>query len=270
VKESERRKGFVMAEKVVVAGLGEVGRPLLYILSRRFDCAGIDVEPVLIKAPCSVLHICYPSQIGDFVAVTADYIQRLRPALTIIHSTVPPGTTRKIQAEIGDSNLAYSPVRGKHARMEEDMLRYRKFVAAPRQAALEAALEHLSQAGFRTTTLPSPELAELAKVLETTYLGVLIAWTQEMERLAARYGGTFSDVNRFIEDVDYLPSHIFPGVIGGHCVLPNIKLLQTVVDSQFLDLVVKSNLLKAQLPEADCIGEMSDENRTDRIGVLGA
>jgi len=30
-------------ELVVVAGLGEVGRPLLHIPSRRFDCVGIDV-----------------------------------------------------------------------------------------------------------------------------------------------------------------------------------------------------------------------------------
>jgi UDP-N-acetyl-D-mannosaminuronate dehydrogenase len=261
-----------MAERgfVVVAGLGEVGRPLLEILSRRFDCAGIDVEPAIVEGPCSVLHICYPFQIPGFVAVTVEYMQRLGPALTIIHSTVPPGTTRKIQAEIPNSCLAYSPVRGKHARMEHDMLRYRKFVAASRQRVLEAALEHLSQAGFRTTTLPSPELAELAKLLETTYLGVLIAWTQEMERLAARYGGTFSDMHSFIEEVDYLPSHIFPGVIGGHCVLPNIDLLRAAVDSQFLDLVVESNLLKMQLQEAVCAGEVNDENRIDRIGVLGA
>jgi len=256
-------------ELVVVAGLGEVGRPLLYVLSRRFDCVGIDVEPIDIDSPCSVLHICYPFQIADFVAVTVKYIQRLRPALTIIHSTVPPGTTRKIQAEIGDSCLAFSPVRGKHARMEEELLRYRKFVAAPRLNSLEAALEHLSQAGFHTATFNSPELAELAKLLETTYLGVLIAWTQEMERLAARYGGTFDEVNRFTEEVDYLPAHIFPGVIGGHCVLPNIELLRTGVESKFLDLVVESNLLKTQLPEAVCAGEIEDENRTDRIGVLG-
>ncbi len=257
-------------ELVVVVGLGEVGRPLLHILSRRFDCVGIDVEPVVIEAQCSVLHICYPYQIAGFVEVTAQYVHRMRPVLTIIHSSVPPGTTREIQKKIGDSWLAYSPVRGKHARMEEQMFQYRKFVAASRPDALQAALEHLGQVGFRTATFPSPELAELSKLLETTYLGVLIAWTQEMERLAAKYGGTFSDVNSFVEEVDYLPSNIFPGVIGGHCVLPNIDLLRTCVDSQFLDLVLESNLLKKQLPEAVCAGEVNHENRTDRIGVLGS
>jgi len=115
-----------------------------------------------------------------------------------------------------------------------------------------------------------PELAELAKLLETTYLGVLIAWAQEMERLAAQYEGSFSDVNRFIEEIDFLPSHIFPGAIGGHCVLPNIELLRSRVESQFLDLVVESNALKQQAQSAVCTGAANDQDRTDRVGVLGA
>lgn len=239
-----------MKESVVVAGLGEVGRPLLRILSSTFDCTGIDIEPARVAAPCSVLHICYPYQIDGYVRVTADYIRSLQPSLTIIHTSVPPGTTRQVQETVPDQLIAYSPVRGKHVRMQEEMLHYSKFVAAPRQPALGAALDHLSAAGFRTATLPSPELAELAKLLETTYLGVLIAWTQEMERMAAQYGGTFNDVNSLIEEVAFLPSHIYPGVIGGHCVLPNIDLLRARLDSKFLDLIVESNAQKSQMLSA--------------------
>jgi UDP-N-acetyl-D-mannosaminuronate dehydrogenase len=255
---------------VIVAGLGEVGKPLLRILSRTFECAGIDVDPSVIDRPCSVLHICYPFQIARFAEVTVEYVRELRPALTVIHSSVPPGTTREIQEFAGDTPIAYSPVRGKHARMIDDMQRYRKFVAAPTRGGLEAARDHLSMAGFRTATMPSPELAELAKLLETTYLGVLIAWTQEMERIAMRYGGDFKDVNSFVEEVNFLPSHIFPGVIGGHCVLPNIDLLRSQLESPFLDLIVESNSLKIQQPVAAGVGVTHDQDRTDRVGVLGA
>lgn len=257
-------------EVVVVAGLGEVGRPLMYILSRSYNCAGIDIEPVELQDPCSVLHICYPFEIDRFVEVTAEYVKNLNPALTIVHSSVAPGTTREIQDRIGDARLAFSPVRGKHAHMEADMMRYRKFVASHRQESLMDALEHLGGAGFQTAVFPSPEIAELAKMLETTYLGVLIAWTQEMERLAARYDGSFNDVNRFIEEIDFLPSGTFPGVIGGHCVLPNIEILRSRMKSKFLDLVVESNTLKAKSRASAYEGETEDENRTDRIGVLGA
>jgi UDP-N-acetyl-D-mannosaminuronate dehydrogenase len=231
---------------VVVVGLGEVGRPLFQILSRTFDCVGIDIDPVAVDAPVSVMHICYPFPVPNFCQITADYIRMFAPALTIIHATVPPGTTREIESLVDDSPVAFSPVRGKHVRMEQDMMRYRKFVAAPTESALRAAQEHLSEAGFSTAIMPTPEVAELAKLLETTYLGVLIAWAQEMERLAVQYEGSFSDVNAFLEEIDFLPSHIFPGVIGGHCVLPNIDLLRSRVESDFLDLVVQSNLLKKQ------------------------
>lgn len=236
-----------MAEKelAVVVGLGEVGRPLLNILARTYDCVGIDIDPVDIKDPVSVLHICYPFQIPRYVQTTADYVRRLRPGLVMLHSTVPPGTTQQVQDAVPDALVAFSPVRGKHVRMEQDMMRYRKFVAGTSPEAEATAAGHLRGAGFEVATFPSPEVAELAKLLETTYLGVLIAWTQEMERLALQYGGSFEDVNSFVKEVDFLPSHVFPGVIGGHCVLPNIELLRSRVESPFLNLVVESNSLKA-------------------------
>lgn len=232
-------------EFAVVVGLGEVGRPLMNILARTYDCVGIDIEPVEVDGAVSVLHICYPFQIPRYVQTTADYVRRLNPGLVIIHSTVPPGTTQQVQKEVPDALVAFSPVRGKHVRMEQDMMRYKKFVAGTSAEAEAAAAGHLSGAGFEIATFPSPEVAEMAKLLETTYLGMLIAWTQEMERLAAQYGGSFDDVNSFVKEVDFLPSHMFPGVIGGHCVLPNIELLRSRVESPFLNLIVESNSLKA-------------------------
>jgi UDP-N-acetyl-D-mannosaminuronate dehydrogenase len=229
---------------VLVAGLGEVGKPLLRILSRTFDCIGVDLDPVDVSSSCAVLHVCYPFQIPDFVGTTADYVYKYSPKLTVINSTVAPGTTRKVQEAVGDYAVAYSPVRGKHVRMEQDMLRYQKFVSAPRGEVLQLALEHFCQAGFQTASFPTPELAELTKLLETTYLGVLIAWAQEIERLAAGYGGTFDDVNVFFKEVDFLPSHTFPGKIGGHCVLPNIAILRSQLKSTLLDWVVESDQQK--------------------------
>ncbi|PYV34845.1 MAG: hypothetical protein DMG22_04445 [Acidobacteria bacterium] len=231
---------------ILVAGMGEVGRPIHEILSEKFDCVGVDIQPVEVDEPCTVLHICYPFQVSDFVGTTAVYINRYEPALTIIHSTVAPGTTRKVQEAVGDRLVAYSPVRGKHARMKADMLHYKKFVAAPYPEALEPALAHLTEAGFQTATFRTVELAELSKLVETTYFGVLIAWAQEMERWAEDYQGAFDDVNAFIEEIEFLPSHIFPGEIGGHCVMPNIAILQTQLQSRFLDAVLESNQLKRE------------------------
>jgi UDP-N-acetyl-D-mannosaminuronate dehydrogenase len=228
---------------VIVLGQGEIGRPLREILSRSYECIGVDIEPVDVGRPCSVMHVCYPYQIKDFVSTTVSYVEKYQPSLTIINSTVPTGTTRQIQGRVG-LPVTYSPVRGKHARMHEDMLRYKKFVAGFCPDDAELALRHFAKAGFKTDTFRTPEIAELSKLLETTWLGVLVGWSQEVERLAAQIGGSYEEVNSFLREIDFLPSHIFPGVIGGHCVMPNISILRESFDSTYLDAVVESNQAK--------------------------
>lgn len=233
-------------EIVVVVGLGEVGRPLLNIFSKAFRCAGVDVSPVDVVGPCSVLHICYPYKIADFVGTTTSYVAKYSPRLTMVHSTVAPGTMRELHEALGGEPVAYSPVRGKHVRMEADMMRYKKFVGAFSLETAKQAADHLSLAGFRTATFRTPEIGELSKLVETTYLGLLVAWAQEVERFAARYGASAEEVNAFIQEIDFLPSHIFPGHIGGHCVMQNIEILLTQFDSKFLEAIVESNELKHQ------------------------
>jgi UDP-N-acetyl-D-mannosaminuronate dehydrogenase len=244
----------VSEEIVIVAGLGEVGQPLLHILERTYNCVGVDVSPVETDRPCSVLHICYPFQIKDFVSTTAAYVEKYRPGLVVINSTIAIGTCRRVQDRVS-TPIVYSPVRGKHAKMEQDMLRYQKFVAGFDSGTTHRAGEHFARAGFKVATFPTPESGELGKLLETTWLGMLVGWAQEIERMAAQCGASYSEVNAFIEEIDYLPTNVFPGYIGGHCVMPNIQILRSIFSSRFLDAVVESNeskekeLLVAETPK---------------------
>lgn len=240
-------------DHVIVVGVGEVGGPLYTILSKAYACIKVDIEPVDSPGPCSVLHICYPFQIPDFIGVSARYIEKYQPALTIINSTVVPGTTARV-AEAAHAPVVYSPVRGKHVKMVEDMQYYRKFVGADEPHALDRALKHFEGAGLKTGMFPSSRVGELAKLLETTWLGILVGWAQEAERIAAGYGATYQDVNAFIEEIPFLPAGIFPGVIGGHCVMPNIAILRSVLQSEFLDAVVNSNERKRSAGDAPHAG----------------
>ncbi len=248
-----------MADKIViVAGLGEVGGPLLKILSRTYRCTGVDMAPVEINEPCSVLHACYPFNIPDFVGTTVAYIKKYRPELTIVNSTLRVGTVRQIQDRV-DTPVVYSPVRGKHAKMVEDMMHYQKFVAGFTPASSEQAAQHLAKAGFRVATFRSPEVGELSKLLETTWLGILIGWAQDVERMAAECGASYEEVNAFIQEVGFLPSNVFPGRIGGHCVMPNIGLLRDRFSSMFLDAVVESNRIKEQESSVPANGRSGDK-----------
>ena len=230
---------------VIVAGLGEVGRPLLEILGRAYECEGIDVAPVNIDRQCSVLHVCYPYQMPDFVNTTVRYVEKYQPDLTIINSTLAIGTTGKVAARV-KTPVVYSPVRGKHIKMVQDMLYYRKFVGGFDEQSTRDAANHFAGAGFQVANFPTPEIGELSKLIETTWLGVLIGWAQDVERMAAECGGSYEEVNAFIQEINFLPSHVIPGRIDVHCVMPNIAVLRSRFPSAFLDAVVESNEAKEQ------------------------
>src|SRR6185503_5606896 len=149
---------------VLVVGLGEVGKPLLGMLSRHYYAIGIDIKlPGEAVDHADVMHICYPFQIQDFVGETVRYIANLKPALTIINSKVGVGTTRKIAARSG-ADVVHSPVRGKHAHMEEEIHYYTKFIGGLDPRAAHKAARHFESSGFKTRVLSSPETTELGKL----------------------------------------------------------------------------------------------------------
>ena len=235
------------AATVVVVGLGEVGRPLLELASARHKAVGLDVAPPTERVErADVMHVCYPFEIKDFVGETARYIERFAPGVTIVNSTVGVGTTRAIAERTGAA-VVHSPVRGKHVRMRDELLNYTKFIGAIDLAAGKHAAEHFESMGIRTRILSSPEATELAKLTETTYFGLMIAWAQEVERYCDRLGQDYEEVVAFYEEVKFFPPvKYFPGVIGGHCVMPNIEILSRLDQSEMLKAIQSSNRKKAE------------------------
>ena len=192
------------------------------------------------------LHICYPFQIKDFMGETSRYIERFRPALTIINSTVAIGTTRAV-AERTHAAVVNSPVRGKHAHMLDDLRKYTKFVGAIDRVAGENAAKHFESLGLTTKVLSSPEATELAKLTETTYFGLMIAWAQEVERYCDHLGENYEEVISFYEEIKFFPPvKYFPGVIGGHCVMQNIEILNRYDQSVILAAIRASNQMKIE------------------------
>jgi UDP-N-acetyl-D-mannosaminuronate dehydrogenase len=234
-------------DDVIVAGLGEVGRPLFDLLREKHHVIGIDIDPVVTDGECAVLHICYPFS-EHFIDTTMRYIEQNRPKLTVINSTVIPGTTRSVYSRAGVP-VVYSPIRGKHFKMKQDLTHYTKFIGGVDKYASSAAAEHFQSIGMKTKIVSTPETAELAKLTETTYFGVLIAWAQEVERYCGGLQIDYDEVVSFYDEIAFLPRVKYvPGPIGGHCVLPNIQLLLRVFRSNLLDDIIASNEMKKAEP----------------------
>jgi UDP-N-acetyl-D-mannosaminuronate dehydrogenase len=235
------------AATILVVGLGEVGRPLFDLVSQHHEAIGVDVSPPTRQVEnVDVMHVCYPFEIKDFVGETARYIERFSPGLTIVNSTVGVGTTRAIAERTGAA-VVHSPVRGKHARMREELLRYVKFVGALDPASGKNAAQHFESMGLRTRVLSSPEATELAKLTETTYFGLLIAWAQEVERYCDQLGQDYDEVVAFYDEIGFFPPvKYFPGIIAGHCVMPNIEILSRLDHSEILKTIASSNRRKTE------------------------
>jgi UDP-N-acetyl-D-mannosaminuronate dehydrogenase len=230
-----------------VIGLGEVGRPLLQIFERAGRPAiGVDVDRAGLpeRGAVDVMHVCFPFEIPDFVGEVTDYIGLLEPAVTVINSTVAVGTTREVHERTG-ARLAHSPVRGKHARMVDELSSYVKYIGAIDEGTAADVAAHFDSIGIRSTIVSSPETTELGKLTETTYFGLLITWAQQVERYCDIVGVDYDEVVSFYDEIRFFPPVRYePGVIGGHCVMPNIEILSPLDESPVLEAIRWSNAEK--------------------------
>jgi len=217
------------SEKHLIIGKGEVGQALYNVLKRHYEVYIRDKNDDL-NGEFSVLHICYPP-IKGFINITKNYIKKYNPKLVIIHSTIPVGYTEKI-----GPIAVHSPIRGKHPHLEKGIKTFVKYFGGKR--AKEAA-RYFSKIGIKTKVFKNSKTTELLKILDTTYYGWNIVFAKEVKRICDKLNLNFKEVYT-IPNQDYnegykklgMSNVIRPvlkpmkGKIGGHCVIPNLNLLQ--------------------------------------------
>jgi len=270
-------------ERVLVLGLGEVGRTLYDILteSRAFSVFALDSDVNKMKEAkarmpadrVDVMHVCIPCyNREEFISSVIEYINRFTPEITIINSTIPPGTTEEIQKKSGRL-VVHSPVRGVHKSREHmkwELKRWTKYIGGTDAKSAELASKHFEKLGLKVKVLKSSRETELAKLFETTYRAWMIACFQEMHRISRHFNADFDEIVDFLEDthrVRFDRPPMFPGVIGGHCLIPNAKLLLDTYESEFLRLILKSNAKrKEEIKEEEIRNEV--EKVRERVEKL--
>jgi len=223
----------------IVLGMGEVGETLFDLLvDRKFDCVGIDLddskcknytENETIENP-QYLHVCLPGELTGFTDIVVNWVNEIKNAkVVIIHSTVKPGTTKSIQEKLSIPIL-FSPVRGVHRRFLDDIKKYTKFISfdsAEIDSKIKTDLENrFEKVDWMSTT----KTAELAKILvDTTYYGWLINYAQITKMICEKENVDFDEMWKFADEIhENLGNRpkMFPGIIGGHCVIPNLNLVE--------------------------------------------
>ncbi|MEM3979717.1 MAG: GDP-mannose dehydrogenase [Ignisphaera sp.] len=239
-------------EKVLIVGLGEVGSALYNIFrdSGKFKVYGYDIDKTRtvdeldsIEKPVDYLHIALPYG-REFISIVKHYVSIFKPRIVFIHSTIAIGTTRAVY-ESTRITTAYTPVRGKHPNLTKHMLFWNKWVSALPIERIDECSNHLSNAGFKVKVCNTPpESLELAKLWETVYRAIMIASWQELHRIAMKFKADIETVMEFVGEVHEIlrdrPIY-FPGYIGGHCLIPNTKILLNQYPSKLFEFVLESN-----------------------------
>ena len=241
-------------KKDVVVGLGEIGNPILKLLSKKNIVVGFDLNRDLMdeikfekhkNLETSFLHIAIPVT-DKLITNILKLYKKFRPECIIIHSTIKPGTTEKLQKKI-PIPVIYSATRGVHNRMIYDLKRYTKFFVisanAPRSKwALSRYVKVMKDCGIKTKKMSNPETLELAKIIcDTSYLGWLVNYAQLSNMIAIQYGIDYDEMWSFSDEIHRNLGNrpkMYPGYIGGHCVIPNLEL----INNQTLDMIKKMNI----------------------------
>lgn len=226
--------------KSLIVGMGEVGRALLNVLSPAHECATYDAADGPIDKnhfrPIEVLNICFPYS-EFFVEVVRMYAVTTGARLVIVHSTVPVGTTRKIQGGL-DCVVVHSPVHGRHPDLSEGIRTFVKYVGGVTNLCSKMAQYYLSIAGISCRIVANPETSELSKLACTSQTAVGVLMMQEIHRLCEESGADFSEVYGWNEhyNAGYAkldqahfarPQYKYtPGKLGGHCLKPNASLFE--------------------------------------------
>lgn len=253
-----------MPDRALVVGLGEIGKPIAEILSEKHEVQTLDIKDREIKGSIDIMHICIPGDLKKFNKIVSDYIKKFKPELTIIHSTVIPGTCRKIYKKTKCA-IVHSPVRGKHVDMKSDIKRYIKFLAGNNMKAAKRACKHLQEVGLKVQYFKSLESSELSKIMSTTYFGLLIVYAQIMDRYCKKLNVDYYDIMKIVKEIRYLPRVIFePGYLGGHCIQSNLKLLKYLDDDDNLIKFIRESNKKFS-KENDVSSESKKDSKKRKI-----
>ena len=210
-----------------ILGYGEVGQAI----------AGL-YEDVMICDPykgyndnmndLDLLNVCIPFS-NTFVNDVKNIIDKNKPKHIVIHSTIPVGTTESI-----GKNVTHSPVRGLHPNLLRGLKTFVKYVGG---GDSEWYAQHLTSIGVEVEVVKNSMTSELAKLADTTYYGICIAFTSDMKKLCDEHNLDFDQVmTRYNQSYNegytklgksYVVRPILHPTdkIGGHCIIPNAKLL---------------------------------------------
>jgi UDP-N-acetyl-D-glucosamine dehydrogenase len=217
-------------------------------------------------ADSSIVIICVPTPLSsdrkpnlNFVKEAAESLARYltKSTLIILESTVQPGTTRSLLAPLisqqsrlkpGDFEVAYSPERIDPGNKTWNLQNTPKIVAGLSTKGSKLAKDFYSRFIDQVIVCDSPEVAELAKLLENSFRYINISFINELSLFCRKMGVDIEQVIRLASSKPYGFMAFYPGLgVGGHCIpVDPIYLSEKAIEVgtriRFIELAEELNL----------------------------
>lgn len=229
-----------------MVGFGEIGRAVCEVFGDKHNIDIYDAE--FKERPTGIYDILLVAipYTDKFIDIVNGYRVDYGVKATVIFSTVAIGATRKIPG------AAHSPVEGKHPELAKSIRIMPRWVGGHNNVIAR----FFKEAGFEPVYVEMPEWTEFLKLSSTSLYGLNIEFARYRKSVCDKLGMDFGLVKRFDwhynELYDSLGMPQFQryildppeGNIGGHCVVPNARILDKQYPSLFLKEIYRDKEAK--------------------------
>jgi len=247
-----------MVKKIGILGYGEIGKAVarFYQNKKKFKLLLKDLNfDQFVNKKIDILNVAIPCfSEKQFIETIARVIKKNKPNLVIIHSTIIPGMTKKIIQKT-KTRIVHSPVRGVHPKLYQGIKTFIKFIGTENIKVGKMAKKHFQQIGIKNVKILKPAVAtELNKLVDTTYYAHCIIFTDYVEQLLQKHKVPFNAFEEFnlsyndgykkLGKLNVVRPTLYPPSktgrkIGGHCQIPNAKILEKLYPHQITKNILK-------------------------------
>lgn len=253
-----KTKGLKQSKKEIVGilGYGEIGKTIAKICQE----AGFKI---LIREltfdqfknqKVDYLHINIPEITNyQFIKSAIVSINEVSPTLTIINSSVTPGTTRKI-FEVTKQPIVHSPVIGIHPNLYASIKYYfPKIIGSVDKKSLLLAKKHFKDLNLKVEVYDNSENSETAKLLDLVYYAWNLVYCKTISKICQNLNLNFNQIytkHNKIYNQGYnkiLPNVIRPiflpmkGPLTGHCTIPDTILFHKYFPTRLTKFILNEN-----------------------------
>jgi nucleotide sugar dehydrogenase len=234
--------------KIGIAGMGVVGKAVYHAFSpvytdiKTYDLldVGSRIEDLF---ECDFIFLCLPaSEVEDLAYCIATCTMR-EDIVFILKSTVPPGTTDKLQHSCGNE-WVFNPEFLTDRTANQDFLQSTRFILGGTGGTAVDRVEELFRERFRYTPIikTTAKSAEFVKYMTNLFFTTKVSYMNEMRNASDELGLPWdSVVKMFMADGRIGNSHIdVPGPdglrgYGGKCFPENINSYLEFTDKEGID-----------------------------------